>query len=110
MKTETTLGEIKGRREAGKKRCKRDFKKLSENRSKGDGAVVRRERRITFLEYGNNLGVTPERRNERPLPAKSEQQGKDRSNNSGKGLEHFSTDMIGTRSFARRKKTDIMRD
>ena len=110
MRTETTLGEIKGTREAGKRTSEREFKKLTEDGGKRDGAVVRRERRITFLEYGNNLGVTPERRNERPLPAKSEQQGKDRSNNSGKGLEHFSTDMIGTRSFAGRKKTDILRD
>ena len=69
MGTETTLGEIKGRREAGKKRSEREFKKLTEDGGKRDGAVVRRERRITFLEYGNNLGVTPERRNERPLPA-----------------------------------------
>jgi hypothetical protein len=110
MRTETTLGEIKGRRKAGKKRSKREFKKLTEDGCKRDGTVVRRERGITFFEDGNNLGVTPERRNERPLPAKSEKQGEERSNNSGEGLKHFSTDMIGTRSFTGRQKTDIMRD
>mgnify|MGYP003554116388 CR=1 FL=1 len=55
MRTETTLGEIKGRREAGKKRSEREFKKLTEDGGKRDGAVVRRERRITFLEYGTGL-------------------------------------------------------
>ena len=34
MGTETTLGEIKGRRKAGKERSKREFKKLTEDGSK----------------------------------------------------------------------------
>ena len=69
MGTETTLGEIKGRRIAGKERSKREFKKLTENGGKGDRAVVRGHRRITFLKDGDDLSMTPERRNERPLPA-----------------------------------------
>ena len=54
------------------------------------------------------MGVTPERRNKRPLPAKSEKQGEERSSNSGEGLKHFSTDMISTRSFAGSKERDIV--
>ena len=69
MGTETTLGEIKGRRKAGKERSKRELKKLTKNGGKRDGAVIGGHRRITFLEDGDYLSMTPERRNERPLPA-----------------------------------------
>ena len=69
MGTETTLGEIKGRRKAGKERSKRELKKLTKNGGKRDGAVIGGHRRITFLEDGDYLSMTPERRNDRPLPA-----------------------------------------
>ena len=69
MRTETTLGEIKGRREAGKKRSKRELKKLTEDGGKGDRVVVRGHRRITFLKDGDDLSMTTERRNEGSLPA-----------------------------------------
>ena len=50
--TETTLSEIKRRRETGKKRSKGELEKLPENRGKRNRAVVGRERWVTLLKIG----------------------------------------------------------
>ena len=107
LRTETTLSEIKRRRELRQKRGEGELKELAENRGKGNRAVVRRHGRVTFLEYRNDLSGTPERRDIRPTVTKSEEQGKEGSNQVGNRLEHFSTKMVGTRSFAGRKLANV---
>ena len=106
-RTETTLSEIKRRREPRQKRREGELKELAEYGGKGNRAVIRREGGITFLKDWNDLSGTPEWRDIGPTIAKSEKQGKEGSNQVGDWLERLSTKMIGTRSFAGRKLANV---
>ena len=106
-RTESTLGKIKNRGETGQKGSKGELKEFAENRGKGYGAVIGGKRGITFLEDRDNLGMAPKRGNKGPLPAESEEEGEDGSNQVGDWLKHFSTNVISTRSFTGGKLADV---